>query len=314
MIPPDPVSRPSEMTVSVKGDKCFGGKLWNVLEGDSMTWTLQDSGSKLEITVCKADVGLVWQRFLAVPEVDGYLVQDHRAVDNLIKEFKEQEEAEREQTPASAGGCDEVPAKDVPEPSIFFNEDLEDCDDAPEEASLLYFVTGGGDTASAKASFPGSGGSHQWLCNIFTSGVASGSPAPPSRLCLRHDVDGVVWQPYSGTSSTSADTPNKVEHEGTFSAFGYVQASKQQRKFTVAPHNMSYAAVADLNRHIFVYRQVATATHLRNRKSGQNVDKVAKQQVITLESTDEIVGAAATNSTLFVLTNKSVYTTRIATV
>ena len=61
MIPPDPVSRPSEMAVSVKGDKCFGGKLWNVLEGDSMTWTLQDSGSKLEITVCKADVGLVWQ-------------------------------------------------------------------------------------------------------------------------------------------------------------------------------------------------------------------------------------------------------------
>ena len=56
-----------------------------------------------------------------------------------------------------------------------------------------------------------------------------------------------------------------------------MQASKQQRKFTVAPHNMSYAAVADLNRHIFVYRQVATATHLRNRKSGQNVDKVAKQ-------------------------------------
>ena len=44
---------------------------------------------------------VVWQRFLAVPEVDGYLVQDHRAVDNLIKEFKEQEEAEREQTPAS---------------------------------------------------------------------------------------------------------------------------------------------------------------------------------------------------------------------
>ena len=44
---------------------------------------------------------VVWQRFLAVPEVDGYLVQDHRAVDNLIKEFKEQEEAEQEQTPAS---------------------------------------------------------------------------------------------------------------------------------------------------------------------------------------------------------------------
>ena len=70
--------------------------------------------------------------------------------------------------------------------------------------------------------------SFQWLCNISTSGVASGSPAPPSRLCLRHDVDGVVWQPYSGTSSTSADTPNKVEHEGTFSAFGYVKQFERE--------------------------------------------------------------------------------------
>ena len=95
--------------------------------------------------------------------------------------------------------------------------------------------------------------------------------------------------------------------------FRYVQASKQQRKFTVAPYNMSYAAVADLNRHIFVYRQVSCSggTHLRNRKSGQSVDKVAKQQVITLESTDDIVGAAATNSTLYVLTSKAVFTTRI---
>ena len=65
--------RPSELRVSVKGTEVFGGKLWNVLESDSMTWTLQDD--KLEVTVCKADVGLVWQRFLAVPETDGYLVQ-----------------------------------------------------------------------------------------------------------------------------------------------------------------------------------------------------------------------------------------------
>ena len=41
-------------------------------------------------------------------------------------------------------------------------------------------------------------------------------------------MDGVVWQPYSGTSSTSADTPNKVEHEGTFSAFGYVKQFERE--------------------------------------------------------------------------------------
>ena len=50
---------------------------------------------------------MVWQRFLAVPEVDGYLVQDHRAVDNLIKEFKEQEEAEQENAKTSCNSKNE---------------------------------------------------------------------------------------------------------------------------------------------------------------------------------------------------------------
>ncbi len=52
--------RPRELTVTLKGEKAFGGQLWNVMDTDSMTWTLQ--GEKLEITVCKANEGLVWQQ------------------------------------------------------------------------------------------------------------------------------------------------------------------------------------------------------------------------------------------------------------
>ena len=43
-------------------------------------------------------------------------------------------------------------------------------------------------------------------------------------------------------------------------------------------------------------------TELRNRKSGQRVEKVAKQQVVTLDTTSEILGLVALDMVVVVLT------------
>lgn len=73
-------------------------------------------------------------------------------------------------------------------------------------------------------------GGHQWLFNVtLTAG------APPS-FCVRHDVDACVWQ-MDEINRNSDVWP--ISHVGTFLAFGYVQASKQQRKFTVCPAGLS---------------------------------------------------------------------------
>jgi len=107
-------------------------------------------------------------------------------------------------------------------------------------------------------------------------------------MCLRHDVDGFVWQPVEipNTSETSpaletpACRPISWQHVGTFNAFGYVQASKQQRKFSVCAPDMSFVAVADCTRHLYVYhRPKPVETSLHNRKTGQKVGAVARQQV-----------------------------------
>jgi hypothetical protein len=64
-------------------------------------------------------------------------------------------------------------------------------------------------------------GGHQWLFNVRMK--ADDVPA----LCLRHDVDGCLWQ----FESPKEDGHWPCTHIGTFLAFGYVQASKQEKKF-----------------------------------------------------------------------------------
>ena len=144
-------------------------------------------------------------------------------------------------------------------------------------------------------------GSNQWLFN------ADLDKTKVPALCLRHDVDGLLWQPES-----PAQNEPPWKHIATFNAFGYVQASKETRKFTTCPPNCSYAVITDTVRHLYMYRQaVSVATPLRNRKTGQQVSSVAKQQVVSLEAVDNIVGLQATNEKLFVMTEGTLHMIKV---
>lgn len=74
---------------------------------------------------------------------------------------------------------------------------------------------------------------HQWLFSIQPS------PSLMPALCLRHDVDGLVWQPRNVVSEGDG-VSFRMEHVATFNAFGYVQASKQDRKFEVLVLRISW--------------------------------------------------------------------------
>ena len=67
-------------------------------------------------------------------------------------------------------------------------------------------------------------------------------------------------------------------------------------------------------RHIYIYREpapLAAECQLRNRKSGKDVRHVAKQNVVTLDDSDEIIGAQASNKSVFVVTKNDVFTIRV---
>ncbi len=279
--------KPREMAVTLRDKKAIGGELWNVLDTDTMTWTIQ--GKKLEVNVCKANEGLIWQRFFSSPESDGLEISQPEDIDDIIAHSLQE----------SARGARVEEKEDGP-PTAFNSQELEECDALPDDSFALFAISGEG-AVTHRVNLSG----HQHLFDVQT--VAD----RPSALCLRHDVDGLVWQPQRDSQQTG------FVHVGTFPALGYVQASKEQRRFTVASPSMSYSAIVEAARRVYLYRQptpIASEFDLRNRKSGRRVSQVAKQQVVTLESPGEgegrnsqqVLGVAATDGSLVLITKDSI--------
>ena len=109
-------------------------------------------------------------------------------------------------------------------------------------------------------------------------------------------MDAVVWLPsltHSAVSSTKDDQSVAVwSHKATFNALGYVQAAKQDKKFTTCPGNFSFAVISDCNRHVFVYRQPPEGV----------MGNSATQHVHTISSGAGILGLrASSDGFVFVL-------------
>ncbi|XP_040578963.1 nudC domain-containing protein 1 [Lepeophtheirus salmonis] len=252
--------KPSFLAVFVKGEPLVSGKLWNILESDTMSWTIKDR--KLEINFSKVNEGMVWQRFLTQGLLDGDELADPNAIDVIQSVIASREDNQG---------------------SVFNMNELEDIDSSSESNKFIYVVNGD----SHKTIAIGDLGGRQWLFD-----------GPKSQFCIRHDVDGLVW---------SLETVNNLEHVATFSALGYVQASKQSRKFTVFAPNFTFAAIIDSSRHVYIYKQPSKInSDLRNRKSGTQVKAISKQSVITLDNSDEILGATASDHSIILCTKKSV--------
>ena len=145
-------------------------------------------------------------------------------------------------------------------------------------------------------------GSHQWLFNCL-----SDTDTKRPCLCLRHDVDGLIWQPTN-------DATSPWEHITTFNALGYVLAAKRDKKFASCASDFSYAVVCDCVRHVYVYWQPAPVlSPLRNRKTGRNVAAIAKQQLVSLQSVDSVMGLQVTADRMFILAGKTLYVVRMKT-
>ena len=107
-------------------------------------------------------------------------------------------------------------------------------------------------------------------------------------------------------NSITSDQQAPWTHEATLNAFGYVQASKQNRKFISAPDDYSYALIADMRTHLYLYKQQSPTSNLpgsslRNRKSGKLVETIGKQFMISLENHEEILGIYTTPDRIYVL-------------
>lgn len=124
---------------------------------------------------------------------------------------------------------------------------------------------------------------------------------------LRHDIDACLWSPSTGDEWT-------LNHKGTLLAFGYVQVSKQQRKFSICSSNLSYSVICKRAQHVFIYRQnrEIMSGELWNRQSGLRIDMIAEQQVINIGD-QEIINIYASERFLYLLNETKLFVFKIAT-
>lgn len=136
---------------------------------------------------------------------------------------------------------------------------------------------------------------------LFTLSLRAGNPLA---FALRSDVDTCIWLP--NIQYNAVETTLNVKHEGTLNAFGYIQASKQQKKFMQCSPDMSYAIICEPHRHIFVYKsKYDTASGLKNRNSSAKIS-IGQQKLITMDESDEVLGIVCQNETTILLTRNHV--------
>ncbi|XP_019407491.1 PREDICTED: nudC domain-containing protein 1 [Crocodylus porosus] len=259
------------------------GMLHSSIDHESCTWIIRENKS-LEISLNKKEEGPMWPE-LIVGDSRGEFITDSSqcsAVAERLMHLTSEEmnpNPDKENPPCNA-------------------QELEECDIFLEDSTSLCRFDGN----TLKVSHVINLGSNQYLFSAVVD------PKEMPCFCLRHDVDALLWQPHS-------DRPDNMwEHIATFNALGYVQASKQDKKFMACAPNYSYAALCECLRRVFIYRQpTPLSTVLYNRKEGRQVGQVAKQLVATLEATDPILGFQATNERLFVLTTKTLFLIKVNT-
>ncbi|XP_071502362.1 nudC domain-containing protein 1-like [Diadema antillarum] len=280
------VMEADRLDVRIKnGPELLSGALFRLIDITCCTWTLEKR--KLEVTLAKQDEGFMWTEVVVGNTRGEYVADPDQA--RIIHE-------RLAHLTSDALGAD--PSGDIGGRPGISPQDLEECDMNLENTVCIYRIDGKLHTISHKASLA----SHQ---RLFKAPL---QPNTAPAICLRHDVDGIIWQPRAVTPEITSPW----QHEATFNALGYVQASKRNCKFASCAPDTSYCVLCDCSKHAYVYRQPSDIpSPLRNRKSGRVIGQVAKQQVVSLDSNDDILGMQATDERLFILTSKKLYVIRV---
>jgi hypothetical protein len=292
---------------TVNDELLINAKLTGEVDPKESSYTVvKDKGNQLTITLQKTKVGSFWSEvFTEGQSISGDIKMVEQPDGNVSQDDDE-----------------------VKQP--YNSQQLEECDQYSSETDT-FLVRADGDTHRI---------THQALLYnqiLFTK-------LDPPLLCIRHDVstviqtlpllsfvfphslrvflvvdlhdlalflvqvDGLIWQ----INSITSDDQAPWSHEATLNAFGYVQASKQNRKFLSTPADYSYALISDLSTHLYLYKQHSPASNLpgsslRNRKTGKLVESVAKQHMISLENRQEILGLITTNERIYILTENQLF-------
>ncbi|GMF12382.1 unnamed protein product [Phytophthora lilii] len=130
----------------------------------------------------------------------------------------------------------------------------------------------------------------QFLC---PSARVNGSSDFKSTLLFRNDVHGLVFDLNVALARLA------LRHATTLPAFGFVQASKQEKKFMSFHPSGSFACIGELERRVFVYQGSSCEEDLKTHTRKQHVVELGDQQLLGLQIVND--------DTILVLTSTQVY-------
>ncbi|ORX47654.1 hypothetical protein BCR36DRAFT_413594 [Piromyces finnis] len=156
------------------------------------------------------------------------------------------------------------------------------------------------------------GSGFEWLCTSFPTldspyfmsdndncVTNSQEPSVVSYLCLKQDVDGIILKP---------EDHLKMNHCAVFNAFGFVEASKRNKKFAYISNDFEYALISETSKLVYVYGQPTDEEAKRNSASQYLIDvSNPDSQVITDEDQKEelIHGIAQLDRHTFMVLKRS---------
>ncbi|XP_012522265.1 nudC domain-containing protein 1 [Monomorium pharaonis] len=258
--------KPLELSVTIDNEILIQGQCQHRLEENMATWRHKED--TLQIDLSKYESGLMWNE----------LIKGDTGGECLPNEVLAAEIHAR-----LAHLCTDQQTNSVGEdqPCVGFNtEELEECDlegkdNFLQRINLLTQMT----THLSRL------GSNNHV--LFTYKRKQGQ-----MVCLRYDHDACVWEMGNGNGNTHWN----LKHIHSFPGFGYVEASKTNKKFCVSPIDGSYIAIVEHTRHVFVYERPDV-------RAGS-----AKQRIVDLNcEASPIMGVVATNKFLIVLSKDKLY-------
>ncbi|PIK58046.1 putative nudC domain-containing protein 1 isoform X2 [Apostichopus japonicus] len=284
----DVVLTPNRLAVELKnGPALLQGPLFRDIDVSVSTWILE--GRKLEVGLAKKeDEMLMWPEVVVGDQMGEYFVDPdqariiHDRLAHLTSDELNPDPRGKNGGASSSSNC----------------QMLEECDAYPENFSCMIRLDGETHQVTNSVNI----GTNQWLFN------AQLDPQKVPAICLRHDVDGLPI----GNQESLPGSGNAWFHAATFNALGYVQASKRDKKFASCPPDTSYTVLCDCVRHVYIYRQPeGTMSPVKNRKTGKVVTEISKQQLVSLDCQDNILGMQTSNERIFILTSQRLYVIRV---
>jgi len=252
------------LSLAIGGMTVFmDGSLEKEIIPESSKWFIQDG--RLEIVLTKKHAGAYWSAVMPLDMHGSHIVDGEEQ--EMINEVQE----------SLAHLTTDKDIEMTEEANLFNMQQLEECDETMEELSYFSINVNTGRVEVLK-----NFGNQQW---IFERPRNQNTTLPS--ICLRYDVDGLVWEPLN---KESADW----KHVSTLDAFGYVLASKEEHKFVSCSPSFSYSVITDCNEHAYIYK-------------GHSSDKQTHkdQYVVNCKPSASIYGCQCTDEFIYILSDQS---------